>query len=204
MKVVDLKGMKCPMPLIHTKKAIKENTEHESLKLVIDNEASFNNVSRYLNDNNIYNRTNKDGDLFEIIIKDVEDRELSDPEEYCDIEVSTKKTSDSYVAVFAKDTVGSGIPELGYALSNALITTLDNMDRQPEAMVFMNSGINLVVKGSVALPSLKRLADKGVKILVCGACLDFLDKMDDLQVGTVSNMMEITETVLKADKVINY
>ncbi|MCB0806119.1 MAG: DsrE family protein, partial [Bacteroidales bacterium] len=70
-------------------------------------------------------------------------------------------------------------------------------------IIFMNSGINLVLKDSLFLPQLKDLESKGVTIITCGTCLDYYGKMDELAVGRVSNMAEILESMLGVGKVIN-
>ena len=52
MRITDTRGQLCPAPLIATKRALKETPEGESFLLLTDNQTSFNNVSRFLNDNN--------------------------------------------------------------------------------------------------------------------------------------------------------
>ncbi len=42
----------------------------------------------------------------------------------------------------------------------------------------------------------------GIEILVCGTCLDYYKKKEELGVGIVSNMYVILETLSKASKVI--
>ncbi|MBC8377763.1 MAG: hypothetical protein H8E62_01175 [Planctomycetes bacterium] len=39
-------------------------------------------------------------------------------------------------------------------------------------LVLVNNGVKLTIAGSEVLPNLKELDDSGVKILVCGTCLD--------------------------------
>ena len=41
-----------------------------------------------------------------------------------------------------------------------------------------------------------------MKILVCGTCLGYFEAKDKLAAGTVSNMYDITETMLKAGKIV--
>lgn len=53
MKVIDVRGKKCPMPLVETKKALKVTDKSEAIKVILDSENSVKNVMRYLEDNNI-------------------------------------------------------------------------------------------------------------------------------------------------------
>ena len=57
------------MPLIETKKALKDVNKDESLKIIVDNETSVKNVEHFLTDNGMeVERTEKNG-IFEIIVK---------------------------------------------------------------------------------------------------------------------------------------
>ena len=47
------------------------------------------------------------------------------------------------------------------------------------------------------------LEEQGVDIRTCGTCLNFYGISDKLQVGEVTNMYDIVETMAKASKVIN-
>ena len=50
---------------------------------------------------------------------------------------------------------------------------------------------------------LKELEQKGCEILVCGTCLNFFGIADQLKIGTVSNMYDITKRMFDAAKVIS-
>ncbi|MEZ5194881.1 MAG: sulfurtransferase-like selenium metabolism protein YedF [Bacteroidales bacterium] len=201
MKTIDVKGMKCPMPLIETKKALKDIGPNETLKVIIDNETSVKNVEHFLTDNGMDVTKSEKNGIYEIIVNkqdgDVEDIQA---EAYCSTSVEVDK---SYVVMLAKDRLGEGSEELGNALAGAMLNTLKSMDNLPQRILVMNSGINLVINGALFLPQLKELEALGVEILCCGACLDYFGKMDELAVGRVSNMHEILESMLNAAKVIN-
>lgn len=201
MKILDLTGLKCPMPLIETKKALKQLDQQNSLKIIIDNETSVKNVIHFLNDHNIPVSNNKQGDLFELFVNPTDNLaiESSDPALWCEPEPAGKH----FVVFFSKDRIGEGSEELGHALVGAMLNTLKSTDRLPQKMIFMNSGINLVVSESLFLPQLKEFADAGVDLIVCGTCLDYFGKMDELGVGRVSNMHDILESLLNSPKVLN-
>jgi len=44
---------------------------------------------------------------------------------------------------------------------------------------------------------------EGLKILVCGTCLDHFDVLEKKQVGETTNMLDIVTAMQLADKVIN-
>lgn len=194
--------MNCPMPLIETKKALKEIKEGETLKILIDNETSVKNVTHFLKDNSFPVEQVKNGDVYELVVNKTGDDSFETVDEvaYCE----TPSTKDkSYVVVYAKDRIGEGSEELGNALVGAMLHSIKAMETLPVKIIFMNSGINLVTKGSLVLPQLKELETKGVEMIACGTCLDYFGKMDELEIGRVSNMHEIMESMLAVGKVIN-
>jgi len=111
---------------------------------------------------------------------------------------------ENWVVLMAKDRLGEGSEELGEALAIAMINTLKTLEPLPKKIIFINSGINLVVKGSLILNDLKFLDDNGVDLMVCGTCLDYFGKMDDLVAGRVSNMLDIVQSMKDAEKVLNF
>jgi selenium metabolism protein YedF len=201
MNTVDARGLKCPMPLIETKKAITNADKDTAIKVLIDNETSFKNVSHFLSDNKIEFSSEQNGDEYVIQINKQESNlEEVDAAAYCK---PSLPTDNSFVVMFAKDRIGEGSEELGNVLVGGFLTTIKERDVLPEKIILMNSGINLVMKDSPAMPLLKELEGKGVDIVSCGTCLDYYEKMDELAVGRVSNMYEILESMLAVQKVIN-
>lgn len=202
MKTIDVKGKQCPMPLIETKKVLKETGENEELKILIDNPTSAKNVTHFLRDNLIKFTEKTEGDIIEIIVNhNGKSLEAVDEKAYC---TTDDCKPENYVVLMAKDRIGEGSDELGEALAGAMINTLKAIEPLPEKIIFMNSGINLVVKGSLVLDNLKFLQEKGVDLIVCGTCLDYFGKMDDLAVGRVSNMLDIVQSMKDAQKVLNF
>ena len=80
--------------------------------------------------------------------------------------------------------------------------TLAESNDAPRYILFMNSGVKLPVENDQVVEHLKALQEKGSEILVCGTCLKFFGIADNLKIGTVSNMYDISERMHLADKVI--
>jgi selenium metabolism protein YedF len=200
MKTVDAKGLKCPMPLILTKKALLETERDETLEILIDNETSVKNVSRFLAEHQMMVNTENHGGLYRLTVsKTGVITEQADTAEYC--ETDRVETGD-YLVCFQKNIQGEGSDELGTRLIQLFINTLPDIDRKPRTMVFLNSCIYLALLGSPVLEPLKKLEQEGVKILVCGTCLEFFQKKDELAVGMISNMYEIMDLMSRAPKVL--
>ncbi|MDX9696643.1 MAG: sulfurtransferase-like selenium metabolism protein YedF [Bacteroidales bacterium] len=200
MKTIDAKGKLCPMPLIMTKKALGELTENESLEVIMDNETSVKNVTRYLEELGMKPTIEKKGSNFHVFVnKTGEVSENVKVEDFCTID--NDKLSD-YIISFQKNKLGEGSDELGTILAKAFINTLPEIDVKPKKLIFLNSGIYLALKDSPVIDTLKKLEEMGIEILVCGTCLDYFKKKEELGVGIVSNMYVILESLSKASKVI--
>ena len=46
------------------------------------------------------------------------------------------------------------------------------------------------------------LEKQGVKLLICGTCVEYYNKKASIRIGTISNMYTILETLTHASKVI--
>lgn len=108
------------------------------------------------------------------------------------------------VILIASDMLGRGKNEpLGSLLIHSFLNTLGAFNEKPVSILFMNDGVKLVTEDSVAVGELKQLEAQGVEILACGTCLSRLELTDKVSVGRVSNMYDLTDIMLKADKVIS-
>ncbi len=200
MKTVDAKGQKCPMPLILTKRALIDMAEDETLEIFMDNEISVQNVSRFLTEHQMkINTENQDGVFRLTVNKTGIITEQTHAEDYCETPRSDPK---DYIVCFGKNIQGEGADEFGARLIQLFIHTLPDIDRKPGIMVFLNTCIFLVLKDSPVVEILAGLEKQGIKILVCGTCLDYFQKKDELAVGVVSNMYEIMDHLSKAPKVL--
>jgi len=66
----------------------------------------------------------------------------------------------------------------------------------------MNGSVSLAVEGTSTCETLKKLEEKGVPVLVCGTCTKHFGVTEKIGVGCISNMMEITDALLAAPKVL--
>jgi len=200
MKEVNAKGLKCPRPLIMAKKSLTEISVGESFKMLIDNETAMNNVKRFLNENGAsVECTDKDG-YSELLVKKIDEKKQAT--EAVHFYPNTHKKKSNYVIAIKKDKMGTGDEKLGRLLLESFINTIEDVDTLPETIIFYNSGIYLTVEGSPVVATLRRLESKGIKILVCGTCLEYYGMKERIKVGIVSNMYEIVENLSRAHHVI--
>jgi selenium metabolism protein YedF len=198
--IVDARGKLCPAPLIMTKKALGEIAKGDSLRVLIDNEVSKNNVERFLSDNGFVSTCVAAGALFTLAVaKTKSDLVRTDAESYCEIPA---RPPNGRVILISGETMGSGSDELGAILMKAFINTIREVTPLPSNIIFYNSGVLLAVEGSGLVLSLKELEARGVSILVCGTCVNYYGKADRVRVGVISNMYTILETLSAANGII--
>ncbi|MEW5806174.1 MAG: DsrE family protein [Acidobacteriota bacterium] len=107
------------------------------------------------------------------------------------------------VIVIGADSFGRGDEKLGSILLSNFLRILGEREREdlPEAIFFSNYGVRLVCEGSNKIDHLRVLQEKGVILLTCRTCLEYLGLMDRVVVGKVSSMAEFIELVSKYDVV---
>jgi selenium metabolism protein YedF len=112
------------------------------------------------------------------------------------------QTPARHVLLFASDRLGDGPEELGRVLVRAFVKTQREISPLPWRMIFLNSGVALTTEGTPIEEDLRAMEAAGVEILSCGTCLDFFHTKEKLRAGRVSNMMEISESLRAADRVL--
>lgn len=185
-----------------TKQALNDSAVGGSITVLIDNETSCQNVERFLRDNSLQPQVNRDGKLFAITFtKSGSTLPAPNAEAYC-LPANESTGGGSYVVSLAADTVGRGPAELGAILVKGLIETLKSVSPAPTHLILYSSAILLAVDDSPLVESIRTLEQRGIKVLICGTCVDYYQKKSEIHVGTISNMLSILEVQAAAGKVI--
>ncbi|WP_425059419.1 hypothetical protein SCACP_41120 [Sporomusa carbonis] len=189
-RIVDCRGLACPQPVINTKKAVEQLVSGRII-VIVDNEVAKSNVVKFATANSLGAAVEeKDGHYYITLVKDVS--QLSPVSPRTEI---TGECESRQVYLITRNTLGQGSEELGAVLMKSFMATLLEVNPQPAAMLFINSGVKLTVQGSPVLEQLATLAGRGVSILSCGTCLDYYQLKADLAVGEATNMYTIVETI---------
>lgn len=198
MKIIDCRGLTCPLPVVTVKKALeKDHDTNTSIQVLIDNEISNENVSKFLKSRGFTFTTELKGEDYiittvgqEVIINDLVNSEIDHTGQYVK------------VVVVSSNCFGNGDDRLGALLMKSYFFALTELDAPPSSIIFMNSGVKLTCSGSDILESIEILANKGSEILSCGTCLDFYQLKDQLKIGEVTNMYTIVERMSNTVHVI--
>jgi selenium metabolism protein YedF len=198
-RILDCKGLACPQPVLRTKDALAVMRPGERLLVVVDNEASRDNVRRFAESQLHEVRVEPAGGEYQLHIVRGEGETLpgSEPEIVCE------PPRRGMVVYITAATMGRGDEELGATLMTAYIDTLSYFAADISHIVLINSGVKLAVEGSSVLAHLQDLAGSGIEVLACGACLNHFGLTGKLRVGSVSNMFAILDILSKAGKVLS-
>lgn len=185
--VINCVGLNCPIPVVNTKKYL-DSIEGGTCITIVDNEVAKNNVVKLASNSGFTFKVEEKENLFYITIS-----------KSCDIKTNkndhNKEENVPFTIVIASNELGEGSNELGAALMKSYLFALSEADVIPDNLLFLNGGVKLVVDDSPALESLKKLEERGTKILSCGLCLDFYNMKDKLAIGEITNMYAIIETM---------
>jgi selenium metabolism protein YedF len=202
MRVVDTKGQKCPVPIIETKKALRESKNGETFIVVTDNRTAFSNITRFLKDNKVkFTVREENGTWIFNITNETGRSQTTDPKEYCD-PVSLPVPTGDFAVVISSEIMGQGDDELGRRLMKSFFTAISCLDKLPGTVVFYNSGVKLTVMDSEIIDILNELLDKGAEILICGTCVDHFNLAGRINVGTICDMYIITQKLSEAGNII--
>ncbi len=194
MSVVDCRGLACPQPVMTTKKAL-DQLEDGELLVIVDNAVSCNNVERFAQSQGCSVEVEQRGKDFSLRVRKGRGRQETEP-------LQEKERVRKVVVYINSHVMGVGEETLGSFLMKAFLKTLLDLETIPNRLILINSGVQLASEGSKVLDSLIALSEKGVEILSCGSCLDFYGLKGKLKVGVVSNMFEIIQAMMEADRLI--
>ena len=198
MITVNAMGDNCPIPVIKTKKAMQALNGPETIEVLVDNEIAVQNVTKMASASGGQVSSEKVSDAeFKIMIQMEGAPSSSEEEVSC-----VPDARDNTVVVVSSDRMGTGNDELGKVLIKGFIFAVTQLHTLPKTMLFYNGGATLTAEGSDSLEDLKSLEAQGVEIMTCGTCLDYYGLKEKLQVGTVTNMYSIVETMAKAGRII--
>jgi selenium metabolism protein YedF len=108
----------------------------------------------------------------------------------------------STIILVTRNGMGQADSELSHKLINSYFDLLIAHDKLPECVCFYAEGVKLCTEGSPILDVLKELEERGVKLSICGTCLNFFGLTKKIKVGQVGNMLGLIETQWNSEKVI--
>jgi len=194
MSVIDCRGLACPQPVVATKQALDQLKEGAMI-VIVDNASSCNNVERFVRSQGCSAEIKEEGQDFYIHVQKPSGKRGKET-------TPSEEKAKRIVVYINSHLLGNGDDTLGSFLMKAFLKTLLDLETQPNRLILVNSGVQLAAENSKVLESLQGLSDKGVEIVCCGTCIDFYKLKGKTKAGIISNMYDIVQSMIEADRVI--
>ncbi len=199
---IDTRGKLCPEPLIITRRAIADAPQGSAFEILSDNATARDNLMNYLRALGHGPVCDDRNGIFHIIFTVGEATPAAGQVRAEDFCRAPQAPAGDYAVVVRSSVMGAGDDELGAMLMRSCLNSLAELDALPSAVVLYNSGVMLAVEGTDTAASLARLAESGVQVIVCGACVDYFGIKERLAAGTVSNMLSINNLLAGVGHII--
>jgi len=198
-KEVDTRGLACPEPVVLTKKALDEIAEGEEILVLADTENARDNIVRFAQSQGCEAKWAEDQGYFRIFItRKAGSKPAAEP-----YGAACPASEKEIVYLFDSDYVGNN-RDLGKVLLNGFMNAALSLPYKNCTVILISNAVKLAIKGSYALEVLEKLKKQGVTILICGTCLDFFKIRDAVEIGTVSNALEIMQRMTGASSTIKF
>ena len=96
------------------------------------------------------------------------------------------------VVLIGSDKLGEPDQQLGEILLGNFLRILGDQAALPKYIILWNGGVNIAAKGD-SVGFLKKLEERGVKIISCRTCVDYYKIEDEIAVGEIDGMIRIIE-----------
>ncbi|GHU61664.1 sulfurtransferase-like selenium metabolism protein YedF [Spirochaetia bacterium] len=197
MKTLDMRGNPCPIPVVNAKKALAEQGA-DGVVVTVDNFVAVQNLEKMAKGTGCgFSYVDEGASIYTVTI-------VKDPNQAFNEVPHTAAGGGKKgpVVLITSDSMGRGAEDLGKLLIKGFIFSLTQLNPLPEALVFLNGGAHLTTEGANTVGDLKALEEKGTGIYTCGTCANYYKLTESLAVGSIVDMMKITNTLAKASGVI--
>lgn len=205
--VVNCQNIPCPQPVMKLL-ALLKTSRPSDLEVIVDNQAAFENVSRFLRSKGYEVGHTEDGALWRIsghtddagpVTTGDSDGAPEDLSQYACMPAAEDMRT---LVMIISPVFGSGDDELGGKLMKNFLATLPEMGSALWRIILLNGGVSLAAEGSPVLEQLQTLEKSGVSILVCGTCLEHFGLLAKKAVGETTNMLDVVTSMEAAYKII--
>lgn len=197
--LIDARGFGCPKPVVMAEEALSKIDEG-IVTILVDNEASVKNLSRFATKNAMYVEIEKEEDYWKMKIVKGYPCEVS-PEETVGAGLALLEEKKDILLVIGTDTMGKE-EALGAILMKGFLETMKVTKELPHTMFFLNAGVKLTTVNEEMVAILKDIENMGVEIYSCGTCLKHYGLESELKVGHRGTTNHIVEGIKDFKKVV--
>lgn len=207
--LIDARGLGCPKPVMMAEDAVSKITEG-IVDILVDNETSVENLSRFAAQNGCYSEVEKQDDCWRVeIVKgypcEIKSQESGvkrqESEGKRQFKEDAKETDKDLLLIIGTDTMGKE-ESLGKVLMKGFFETMKVTKEIPHTIFFLNAGVKLTTSNEDVIPILKEIEAMGVEIFSCGTCLKYYNLESELKVGYRGTTNHIVEGIKDFQKVV--
>ena len=126
-KIIDCKGMACPLPVVNAKKASEQLTPGDTLTVLVDNEIAVQNLTRFAEHKGFTVSAEKKAEKeYAVIMTVAGSAPASDTQEEISCVMDTRRKG--MLVVLSGNVMGTGDPKLGTSLMKAFVFALTKQD----------------------------------------------------------------------------
>lgn len=197
---IDARGIGCPKPVLMAEEALSKIQEG-IVEILVDNEASVSNLTRFANKNAFYTENIKEDNFWRVKIAKGYPCEIKaeKPAEVKPEPQTTSPQQSTYFLIVATDTMGKE-EGLGKILMKAFFETMKVTRELPHTIFFLNAGVKLTTINEEFVPIIKDIETMGVEIFSCGTCLKHYNLESELKVGFRGTTNHIIEGLKDSKK----
>ena len=185
MKELDARKLECPKPVLLTKEETEKGTE--AIRVCVDNEVAAGNVTRFFESRGFEaTRENAGADIYITGVKKAG--------------AQNEKKPQQVGILFTAERIGAASDGLGEVLMKACLGTLAKSETPPAVIALMSGAVKLALPEESTSETLAELVARGTKLLICGTCTNHFGITEQIKIGAISNMFEITEAVFGTEK----
>lgn len=189
MEIIDARGLDCPKPVMKAKEVLDGGAPE--IRIRVDNEVAASNVTRFLGGQGF--SVKRQGTVPDITI---EGRKNADAA----TQAADTAANGSWSLLLLNDKIGADSDGLGDTLMKAFLGTAAQSDNAPRVIALMNEGVKMALPDRSTCDTLCELEEKGVRLLICGTCAKHFGITEEIKIGVISNMFEITSAVFDTAK----
>ena len=141
-KIIDCRGMACPLPVVNAKKAAEELSAGDVLTVLVDNEIAVQNLTRFAEHKGFGVCAEKQAEQDYAVIMTLSGAAAAEETE-AEAACAPDSRRKGMLVVLSANTMGSGDEKLGTALMKAFVFALTKQDQLPETILCYNTGAYL-------------------------------------------------------------
>ena len=199
---IDCRGLTCPAPVLKTKDAIEANPHVNLIRILVDDDAAIENVSRFLTHNEFEVTVDARPGLIRVEGARKAGAQNIQPLETPELSCPIPEENQKIMVMVTAPGMGTGDDVLAAKLMESFLKTLKEMGNDLWRLIFVNGGVKLTIQSSHVLKELQTLEKEGIHIMVCGTCLTHFNILKQKAVGETTNMLDIVTAMQLAHKVI--